>query len=122
MDPACCGKCPGCKSKASLPPSIVLEAMQILEAEDAAAGFELLEKQSPDFVVCDQIMPGMSGTDFYKKMRAMAKFKETPFLILSGEDVVLPADNYARVLKKPVMPNQILEVVARWSPKRQAAS
>lgn len=33
VDPACCGKCPGCKSKASLPPSIVLEAMQILEAE-----------------------------------------------------------------------------------------
>jgi hypothetical protein len=33
LDPACSGKCPGCKSRASLPPSIVLEAMQILEAE-----------------------------------------------------------------------------------------
>jgi hypothetical protein len=33
LDPACSGKCPGGKSKASLPPSIVLEAMQILEAE-----------------------------------------------------------------------------------------
>ena len=33
VDPASCGKCPGCKSKASLPPSIVLEAMHILEAE-----------------------------------------------------------------------------------------
>ncbi len=33
VDPACAGKCPGGKSKASLPPSIVLEAMQILEAE-----------------------------------------------------------------------------------------
>jgi hypothetical protein len=33
VDPACQGKCPGCKSKGSLPPSIVLEAMQILEAE-----------------------------------------------------------------------------------------
>ncbi len=33
LDPACNGKCPGGKSKASLPPSIVLEAMQILEAE-----------------------------------------------------------------------------------------
>ena len=33
VDPACSGKCPGCKSKASLPPSVVLEAMQILEAE-----------------------------------------------------------------------------------------
>ncbi len=33
LDPACNGKCPGGKSKASLPPSIVLEAMHILEAE-----------------------------------------------------------------------------------------
>ena len=31
VDPACAGKCPGCKSKGSLPPSLVLEAMQILE-------------------------------------------------------------------------------------------
>jgi len=35
VDPACSGKCPGCKSKASLPPSVILEAMQILEAEVA---------------------------------------------------------------------------------------
>ncbi|MCU0708618.1 MAG: hypothetical protein MUF23_10020, partial [Pirellula sp.] len=33
VDPACQGKCPGGKSKSSLPPSIVLEVMQILEAE-----------------------------------------------------------------------------------------
>ncbi|MDZ4820198.1 MAG: hypothetical protein SGJ20_14615, partial [Planctomycetota bacterium] len=33
VDPACSGQCPGGKSKASLPPSVILEAMQILEAE-----------------------------------------------------------------------------------------
>lgn len=33
VDPACSGQCPGGKSPASLPPSIVLEVMQILEAE-----------------------------------------------------------------------------------------
>ncbi|HEY2838489.1 MAG TPA: hypothetical protein VGJ26_05045, partial [Pirellulales bacterium] len=33
VDPACCGACPGCKSKGSLPPSIVLEVLQVLEAE-----------------------------------------------------------------------------------------
>jgi hypothetical protein len=32
-DPACAGKCPGCKSKGSLPPSIVLEVLQVLEGE-----------------------------------------------------------------------------------------
>ncbi|MCC7084094.1 MAG: hypothetical protein IT427_03695 [Pirellulales bacterium] len=33
VDPACKGSCPGSKSKGSLPPSIVLEVLQILEAE-----------------------------------------------------------------------------------------
>ncbi len=33
VDPACKGSCPGCKSKGSLPPSIVLEVLQILEGE-----------------------------------------------------------------------------------------
>lgn len=33
VDPACSGQCPGGKSPASLPPSIVLEALKILEAE-----------------------------------------------------------------------------------------
>lgn len=33
VDPANCGQCPGGKSRSSLPPSVVLEALQILEAE-----------------------------------------------------------------------------------------
>lgn len=33
VEPSMCGACPGCKSKASLPPSIVLEVLQILEGE-----------------------------------------------------------------------------------------
>jgi hypothetical protein len=33
VDPACSGSCPGCRSKGSLPPSIVLEVLQILEGE-----------------------------------------------------------------------------------------
>jgi hypothetical protein len=33
VDPACKGACPGCQSKGSLPPSIVLEVLKILEGE-----------------------------------------------------------------------------------------
>jgi hypothetical protein len=33
VDPACNGQCPGCRTKGSLPPSIILEVLQILEAE-----------------------------------------------------------------------------------------
>jgi hypothetical protein len=33
VDPACSGQCPGCRTKGSLPPSIVLEVLKILEGE-----------------------------------------------------------------------------------------
>lgn len=33
VDPACSGQCPGCKSSDALPPSLILEALRILEAE-----------------------------------------------------------------------------------------
>jgi hypothetical protein len=33
VDPACSGACPGCRAKGCLPPSIVLEVLQILEGE-----------------------------------------------------------------------------------------
>ncbi|MCA9193125.1 MAG: hypothetical protein KDB03_15225 [Planctomycetales bacterium] len=33
VDPACSGQCPGCKTSDSLPPSVILEVLQILEGE-----------------------------------------------------------------------------------------
>jgi hypothetical protein len=33
VDPSQCGSCPGCKSRGCLPPSIILEVLQILEGE-----------------------------------------------------------------------------------------
>jgi hypothetical protein len=55
VDPACSGQCPGCKSKASLPPSIVLEAMRILEAE-----INLREETR----VANQARPGLESNVF----------------------------------------------------------
>ncbi|MEI8380057.1 MAG: hypothetical protein WCJ09_08015 [Planctomycetota bacterium] len=63
VDPACSGKCPGCKSKASLPPSIVLEAMQILEAE-----VNLREETR----VAEQARPAMEKKDYSKRAGKLA--------------------------------------------------
>ena len=58
VDPASCGKCPGCKSKSSLPPSIVLEAMHILEAE-----VNLREETR----VAEQARPALAKDDYAKR-------------------------------------------------------
>jgi hypothetical protein len=55
VDPSNCGKCPGSKSKASLPPSIVLEVLQILEGE-----VNLREETR----VAEQAKPALESDDY----------------------------------------------------------
>ncbi len=64
LDPACNGKCPGGKSKASLPPSIVLEAMHILEAE-----INLREETR----VVQQARKGLAKEEFAKQAGAASQ-------------------------------------------------
>lgn len=68
LDPACSGKCPGCKSKASLPPSVVLEAMQILEAE-----MNLREETR----VVEQARKGFAKADYAQQAGATSQTQAT---------------------------------------------
>jgi hypothetical protein len=67
LDPACSGKCPGAKSRASLPPSIVLEAMQILKAE-----INLREETR----VAEQARPALSEDDYSKRAKPLSTTQE----------------------------------------------
>jgi uncharacterized protein YdbL (DUF1318 family) len=76
LDPACSGKCPGCKSRASLPPSIVLEAMQILEAE-----INLRDETR----VAQQVRGGLTSEEFAGVARPLSKRQN----VLSGRVATL---------------------------------
>ncbi len=58
VDPTGSGKCPGSKSKSSLPPSLVLEVLQILEGE-----INLREETR----VAEQARPALEGRAFIKQ-------------------------------------------------------
>ncbi len=63
VDPACKGSCPGGKSKGSLPPSIVLEVLQILEGE-----IHLRE----DTRVAEQSKPAVLKEDYHAEAERLA--------------------------------------------------
>jgi len=67
LDPACSGKCPGGKSRASLPPSIVLEAMQILEAE-----INLREETR----VTQQVRSALEAKDYAQKSGVLSQTQD----------------------------------------------
>jgi len=57
-----------------------------VEADDGAQGFKMLET-TPDieFIISDWNMPNMTGLEFLKAVRADARFKHLPFLMVTAE-------------------------------------
>ena len=58
------------------------EGYQILAARSAAAGFELLALYPVQVILCDQRMPGMSGTEFLDRVKDM--YPDALRIALSG--------------------------------------
>jgi len=54
------------------------------QVNDGQTAFERLQRQSYQFVLSDGEMPGMSGLDLVKKIRAEAQFKSIPFVLVSA--------------------------------------
>ncbi len=57
-----------------------------VEAEDGVQGFKMLET-TPDieFIISDWNMPNMTGLELLKAVRADARFKHLPFLMVTAE-------------------------------------
>jgi len=54
-------------------------------AADGRAGLEAIARLSPDLVLCDINMPGMSGFDLIERLAALgARFEALPFVFLTA--------------------------------------
>lgn len=58
------------------------DGYRILEANSAAAGLELLASESIQVILSDQRMPGMNGTEFLSRVKAI--YPNTVRMVLSG--------------------------------------
>jgi CheY-like chemotaxis protein len=93
----------------------------VLEAEDGYAALSLLAKSSPDLVIVDYAMPGLTGVEMVRELRL--KRPDLPILFVSGyaktaamEKVV---DENISVLRKPFEISKLHEVMSRLFQKSQ---
>lgn len=56
----------------------------ICEAEDGILGLELIEKEKPDLVLLDLLMPRMGGVDMLRELRSAEWGEKVPVLILTN--------------------------------------
>lgn len=97
----------------------------VLEAADGAEGLDVAREQSPDLIVCDVRMPGMTGYEVVRDLRRDAHLYTVPVILLSmmteRENVRLGmaagADDY---LTKPFRFEELCEAVSVLLRKRKA--
>jgi len=67
----------------------ILFAVGIHKVHDAGDGFEalsVLKQQEIDLIISDWNMPKMDGLELLKTVRADAKYKDIPFLMITAEN------------------------------------
>lgn len=58
---------------------------EVFEAADGAAGLELILRHAPDLVICDSLMPVMTGFELFQEIRERyPQHREVPFIFLSA--------------------------------------
>lgn len=97
---------------------------RLIVEDNGINGFRTVEKELPDLVILDIMLPGMSGLDVCRKIKTNPELKAIPVIILSAKseelDVVLGlelgADDY---VCKPFSPKVLFSRVRAVLRRRQ---
>jgi len=58
---------------------------QMVVRNDAESALVAIDRDGPfDIIICDFMLPGISGIDLIERLRADARTRETPILMISG--------------------------------------
>ncbi len=89
---------------------------EVITADDGPQGIDKAKAWRPALILVDMMMPGMSGTEVIRRLRASSASKEVPILVLSAyHDAALieeardaGADDY---LPKTLLPDELIQVI-----------
>lgn len=86
---------------------------KVLKAENAEAAWALVQKEVPDLVLLDWMLPGMSGVQLARRLRSQDRTKDVPIIMLTArtdetdkvDGLETGADDY---ITKPFSPKELL--------------
>jgi CheY-like chemotaxis protein len=91
------------------------QGLRVISAADGIAGLQAVLWESPDVIVLDLAMPRMTGWEVLESLKADARTRGIPVIVLSGQGqreqaIVKGADSYC---SKPCLPDALLHEVQR---------
>jgi two-component system, cell cycle response regulator DivK len=95
---------------------------RLIEAVDGEAGVEAARRELPDLILMDVQLPKMSGLDATRILRADARTKDIPIVIitsfaLSGDRERAAEAGATGYLAKPYSPGELLALVRKFLPE-----
>ena len=93
---------------------------QVLTAFDGEEGLKKALETKPDLVICDVVMPKLTGTELLNVVRTTFKTKDIPFIMLTAvdeADITQRAADLAvtKYVLKPVVLEELLPLVKKYA-------
>lgn len=93
--------------------NLTQDGFKVLEAEDGEKALRIVERERPDLIVLDLMLPGLSGLELCKNLRQRQATARFPILILTAKagetdrvvGLEMGADDY---LTKPFSPRELV--------------
>jgi two-component system phosphate regulon response regulator PhoB len=100
------------------------DAFRCEEAGDGETALELLRAAPPDIVFLDVMLPGLSGVDVLREMRADEPLRNVPVVVVSAwqapQDVAVELENGAdRFLAQPFRVDELASVAGALVERRR---
>lgn len=89
----------------------------VVSAADGEETYEKIEKEKPDLILLDIMMPKMNGIDVMKKVRANHEIAHIPIILLTAlvreidkvKEMMKPGDDY--LIKSDIMPGDVVKKI-----------
>lgn len=102
------------------------EELEVKVASNAIEAYELLEKETPDLIISDLMMPQVDGYQFLQQLRADSRFQHLPVIFLTARGMTSDriegynagCDAY---LSKPFDPDELEAIVKNLLDKTKKA-
>ena len=88
----------------------------VIHFENAEAAFIHIEKERPNLIIVDWMLPGMDGIDLTKSIRNLKSHQKTPIIMLTARDEQADRERafeagVDRYITKPFSPKQLREEI-----------
>lgn len=91
--------------------ALSLAGFDVDEAGDGLEALRIVEARAPDLVVLDLMLRALDGLSVQQELAARAFTSHIPIVIVTGSTLSLDGVDVACILRKPVLPEELVRTV-----------